>query len=392
MTQIYHYGVAALFIEVIVIFFYFQKRSLATFQNIVFLIILSDLTIATCLELGVIYMEDNMAKFHLNSVWLMECLYFTFNTTFGILFAVYNLSAFDIYSRLKKRTIRIVQISMLIPYFLCMALIWFSFILKDYVTLTFTLDPVEGYVRGNNIFFYLLCATKAFYILFAFFVILSFQKQIPKSKMQIMYFFLVTSSVTAFMQLFNNELLIESFGMALVTLVYFFFIQKPEEMMDSATDTLNQSALLRMLRYNLTVRRKIYCIAVYIDDTVFIANTFGLSYLHAFLKEVGNYFKQQYNYSNVFSRQQGCFCILLRDADEEKLNEVLYTLNSRFQKTWICDNVELKLYIRLCIIECPKDAESSEEVFDIINMISTDERYRQSVVFASEIPHSFSFP
>ena len=36
MTQIYQYGVAALFIEVIVIFFYFQKRSLALFQNIIF--------------------------------------------------------------------------------------------------------------------------------------------------------------------------------------------------------------------------------------------------------------------------------------------------------------------------------------------------------------------
>ena len=385
MTQIYQYGVAALFIEVIVIFFYFQKRSLALFQNIIFLIILSDLTIATCFELGAIYMEDNMAKFPLTVVWLMECLYFTFNTTFGILFAIYNLSAFDIFSRLKKRTIRIIQVGLLIPYILCIAEIWLSFILRNYVTLAFTLDPVEGYVRGNNFCFYLLCGTKAFYVLSSFFIIISFHKHIPKAKMQIMYFFLVTISITSFTQLINSELLIESFGMALVTLVYFFYIQKPEEMVDASTDTLNQSALLRMVRYNLTVRRKIYCIAVYIDDTVFIANTFGLSHLHAFLKEVGNFFKQNFSYSNVFSRQQGCFCILLRDADNEKLNDVLYTLNNRFQKTWVCDNVELKLYIRLCIIECPKDAETSEEVFDIVNMISTDERYRQSVIFASEI-------
>ena len=60
-------------------------------------------------------------------------------------------------------------------------------------------------------------------------------------------------------------------------------------------------------------------------------------------------------------------------------------LNQRFQKPWIRDNVELKLYIRLCIINCPDDANTAEEILDIVNMISVDERYRQSVVFASEI-------
>ena len=84
-------------------------------------------------------------------------------------------------------------------------------------------------------------------------------------------------------------------------------------------------------------------------------------------------------------RQQGCFCIILRDADEERLNEAISTLNSRFQRPWVCENVELKLYIRLCIIDCPKDAQTTEKVLDIVNMISIDERYRQSLVFANEI-------
>ena len=385
MTQIYQYAVAALFIEVVIIFFYFQKRSLPTFQNIVFFIILTLVTLNTFAELGSTYMEDHLLEFPLKHIYLSECLYFSFNTTFGILFAVYNLSAFDIYSKLKKRTVRIMQAAMITPFVFFMAAIWLSPVVGEHVTLIFKIDPVLGYQRGNNFWFYGLCATKAFYVLISFIVILSYHRYISKSKMQIMYFFLVTISVTALIQLFNVGLLIESFGMSLVTLVYFFFIQKPEEMVDASTDTLNQAALQRMLRYNLAVNRKFYCIAIFIDDTMFIANTFGLPQLNAFLTDAGNFLKQKFSYPNVFSRQSGCFCVLLREADEEELNEAIAALTMRFQRTWSKDNVELKLYIRLCIIDCPADAETPEEVMDIINMISTDERYRQSVIFANEI-------
>ncbi len=385
MTQIYQYAVAALFIEAVVIFFYFQKKSLQTFQNIVFFIILIVVTLNTITELGSVHLEAHSNPLPVDSLYLINCLYFTFNTTFGFLFAIYNLSAFDIYGKLNKRSINIIQISMLLPYLFVVVCIWLSWGLADQYTLIFSIDPVKGYQRGNMIFFMCLCAAKAFYIILSFIIIVSYHRHIPKAKLQIIFFYAVTTSFMALLQLFNPGLLIESFGLSIVTLVYFFFIQKPEEMMDASTDTLNHSALQRMLRYNLTVGRKFTCVTMYIDDTMFIANTFGILQMNAFLTDVGTFLKQNFSYSNVFSRQQGCFCILLKEADEEEINRCITILNSRFQRTWIRENVELKLYIRLCIIDCPKDAESTEEIMDIINMISTDERYRQSVVFASEI-------
>ncbi len=385
MTQIYQYAIAALFIEAVIIFFYFQKKSLPTFQNIIFFVILMVVTLNTCTELASIRMEYFASDLSATSLYVINCLYFTFNTSFGILFAVYNLSAFDIFGKLNRKQIRLLQISMMVPYLILIAAIWLSWLLNGHLTLIFTMDPVKGYQRGNNIWFNALVISKAFYIILSFIFIIYYHKFIPKAKRQILYFFVVTISATALMQLFNNRLLIESFGMSLVTLVYFFFIQKPEEMVDASTDTLNHAALQKMLRYNLAVGRKFTCVTIYIDDTMFIANTFGILQMNVFLTEVGNFLKQSFSYKNVFSRQQGCFCIFLRDADEEKLNKTITALNNRFQGTWIRENVELKLYIRLCIIDCPKDAESPEEIMDIINMISTDERYKQSVVFASEI-------
>ena len=385
MAQIYQYAVAALFIEAVMIFFCFQKKSLPTFQNIIFFIILTVVTLDTISELATAYMEIHIFDFQLNTVYLIECLYYTLNTTFALLFTIYNLSAFDIYSKMKKKQIRLLQVSMLIPYCFFILAVWLTPLFHDNYTLVFSVDYAVGYQRGNNFWFFGLCGTKAFYILLSFVFILIYNRYIPKSKMQVMYFFVVTVSGTSLLQLFNIGMLIEAFGMSLVTLVYFFFIQKPEEMVDSSTDCLNNSAMQRMLGYNLAMGRKFSCITIYIDDTLFIANTFGIPKLNAFLTDVANFLKKNFSYSNVFSRQNGCFCIFLSDNSESALNKAITTLNNRFQKTWSHDNVELKLYIRLCIIECPRDAESAEEIVDIINMISTDERYRQSVVFASEI-------
>ena len=189
MSQISQYAVAALFIEAVVFFFYFQKRSLPTFQNIVFLVILTIVTLGTGTELGAAYMEDNASISSEKTIYLLDCLYFTFNTTFGLLFSIYNISAFDVYTKLKKKHIAILQASLFVPCVLCLILVWLTPVLKNYTTLLFTIDLVEGYQRGNNFWFYGLCATKAFYVLLSFIVILFYHRYISKSKMQIMYFF-----------------------------------------------------------------------------------------------------------------------------------------------------------------------------------------------------------
>jgi EAL domain-containing protein (putative c-di-GMP-specific phosphodiesterase class I)/GGDEF domain-containing protein len=274
---------------------------------------------------------------------------------------------------------------MMVPYCVSLFIIWLAPLVNDIHPLAFSILPESGYQRNYNFWFYLLCATKPFYVLVSISVVFSFRKMIPKSKIQIVNFYVISIAITSLMQLMHSELLIESFGMVLATLVYFFFIQKPEELVDVSTDTLNQTALLRRLRCNLTVKQSFSCIALYVDDTGFMASTFGIGQLNSFLSDAGTFLKQNFSYADVFSIQQGCFCIIVKDADEDKIRTIIAMIQQRFQKTWIHESVELKLYIRMCIINFPKDAETSEEIFDIINMISTDERYRQSVVFASEI-------
>ncbi len=385
MVQIYQYAVAALFIESITIFFYFQKKSLLTFQNILFLAILSDVTITTILELSASYIEVHFLDYPLGLLWVLEAFYYTANITFALLFAAYNFSALDVSSRLDVKSKRFLKCAMFIPYFYAVFIVWLGLLLKNHFVTVFLIDPIVGYLRSYNFWFYSFAVAKTYYVLLSFILIIVFRKLISKEKQQITFFYLITILFTSLLQFLHYGLLVESFGMALVTLVYFFFIQKPEELVDSATKTLNSIAFQRFVSHNLCVLSDFSCISIYIDDMIFIANTFGINRQNMLLKSVGSFLMQNFSYQNTFYLNQGCFCVLVKNSEREKIDKAISILQSRFQKAWINDTVELKLYIRLCVICCPQDAESAEEVFDIINMVSTDERYKQSVVFANEI-------
>ena len=188
MTQIYQYAVAALFIEAIIIFFYFQKRSLPTFQNIVFLIILTVIIFATLFELQSGYMEDNFRTVNLKLMWFIECMYFTMNISFSMLFAVYNFSAFDVYGKISRKSLKVLQTSIFAPYIICLILIWLTPLVKDTKVLIFSIDLVNGYQRGNNYWFYFFCTVKAFYIILLFVIVMVFHSVIPRSKIKIMFF------------------------------------------------------------------------------------------------------------------------------------------------------------------------------------------------------------
>ncbi|MCR5766292.1 MAG: EAL domain-containing protein [Treponema sp.] len=274
---------------------------------------------------------------------------------------------------------------MIIPYAYAIIIVWLGVILKNRYIMVFFVDPIVGYRRGYNFWYYSYAVVKNYYVLISFSVMVYYRKVISKSKQQIIFFYSIALLLSSIMQLMHYGLLIESFGMSLVTLVYFFFIQKPEELVDSNTETLNSVAFQRFVKHNITGTPDFSCISIFIDDTIFIANTFGINKLNSLLKDVGRFLMQNFTYANTFYLNQGCFCVLIDGSDIESVNKAISILQNRFQRTWIYDTVELKLYDRLCVIHCPDDAESTEEVLDIINLVSTDERYRQSLVFANEI-------
>jgi len=385
VTYIYQFDIAALFIEITVVFFYFQKKNLPTLQNKIFFVALCTQIINTIIDLLTVYAEINFKALPSLVVWFIECLCFTGSNVFGMIYTAYTLSVIDVWDKLDKKHTKIVGIHLFVPLFLAITIIWLTPVMDGIYPLVFTIDPELGYVRNNTIWYYMLYLLNMLYIAFSVYMVSKNRKSIPVEKRHLLYFYVITVLLGYLLQLLIRGLLVERFGIALATLVYFFYIQRPEEVVDSVTGSLNQTGFVRMTGQNFRNNKKFTAIFVILDDTAFMTNTIGIGQLNNFLRLVQKYLEQEFSYLNVYNIYQGCFCIMLKNPSEREVNQAIKELSTRFQRNWIYGSVELKLYSRLCVVECPKNAQTPEEMLDVVNMVAADERYKKPVVYADEI-------
>ena len=187
------------------------------------------------------------------------------------------------------------------------------------------------------------------------------------------------------LQLLFESLLIESFGIAVATMAFLFYIQRPEDFIDYLTGLYNQNAFLKLMHYKLSVDSPCVCIALIIDDVPFLSHTFGFSQVNRLYTDVADFLKTNFSSAMIYNLDRGVFGIVYKSISDSDLQKLISVIQTRFKNNWVKDNIEIKLYSRLCIINCPEDSQSAEDTIDIINFVTNDDRYRLGVVFAREI-------
>lgn len=203
--------------------------------------------------------------------------------------------------------------------------------------------------------------------------------------MYVIHLYVGTMVIAAGLQLAHYGLFVQNFSMALTLLVFFFYIIKPEKVVDTITDTFNQPAFIETLDQLFNRSGYFTCVAITLDDTVFMGNTIGINQMNMLLKEVATYLKSNFGSKYTFSISPECFCVIVRNPNIEKISNIIDMLQARFANPWTYETVKVKLYSRICIINNKSDAKNSGEVIDIISMIMNDDRYKNPVLFAEEI-------
>ena len=383
----YDFDIAAILIEIILIVFYYQKKNVPSSQNRIFLMIVYVLTFSSVMEIATSHIKLYCSFFPAWIQWLMECLYYTGTNTLGISYLLYCSAILKIRddSSVSKKAYTVFRFALYVPYFAALLIIWLTPVLSSVYPLAFSIVPGEGYVRNNNLWFYLLYGITAYYIIFGFTLLNIFKARIPSTRRYLLSLYIFVVAAAAIIQMLKFGLLVQCFFISLATLIFFFCIQKPEVVIDSITGAFNQIAFIQIANRQIIKKDNYTCIFILLDDTVFMGNTLGFTQLNNFLKEVAQYLISNFSYYDVFSINQGCFCVTVKNPTEEKVAMITSQLQDRFRKTWIHDSVALRLYSRICVVNCPEDANTGEDILDIIAMMSSDERYKKPLIYAKDI-------
>ena len=385
MVLNFDFDIAALFIESIVIFFYYYKRSVPSMQSNLFIMIVFTLVACTVFELVTIYIKYHYASVPIGLQWFFQCLYFTAANSFGIIYIMYCIALTDYLHKLTKRKLLFVTFCIIFPYVISLLIIWTGPFLDKFYPMAFSITPEEGYVRNKNFWFYALYGISAYYVILSLLKLIQERKHISARELRVVFCYLGIVLFSVFIQYRYYGMFVQCFAISVALLMFFFYIQRPEKVLDSITDTLNQVSFFKKVDQMFSRNNSFTCLVLILDDTVFMGNTIGMDQLNMMLKEVAIFLKDRFSFAQTFCLNQECFCIIVKNSTEERIQAALKIIQNRFNMTWMYESVEVKLYSRLCVIDCPKDASSSSDIMDIISMISSDERYKTPLLYADEI-------
>lgn len=384
MDYILEFDIAAFILECLVIIFYYSRKNITIVQNKLYILIAHVVMLVTFLEFFTTFINIKQISIPRPLVAILHCIYLCGTTGLPLLFLFYCFSLVDFWNKKSEKFVLTFSHILLLPYLFCLIIIWLSPFFGRKNPLAFYLDQNNMYVRGD-FWFVMLYAASATYFVVTFCIFVIYRKLLSTEKKLIMLFYLVIIVTCVLVQFFIPKALVECFGMSISLLAFFFIVQRPDDNIDSHTKGFNQNAFVKLYSIGKSGKKKYTCVSLIIDDTVFIANTFGIHQMYNFLRAVSDFLVENFNYENVFRISQNCFIIVINNDEPGQIYEIIGKIQTRFKGNWNCDSIEIKLYKRICVIECPKDAVNPEEVIELVNLVTNDERYKQSVVFAKDI-------
>ena len=386
MNYIIYFDVAALFIFAIVIWFHYQRKNLPLLQNKAFIVFLFCALINTIFDIISAELLDYYSHFPVWLIWVSNLFAYASTNTLPLIYAVYCLSMINYSEGLSKTRRHFFILKLIVPYVVCILLILLSPLVKVFfdTTLVFYIDS-EGIYHRGGFWFYFLYIGLLYYTFMSMYAVLRYRDRLARPKRLYVLSYIGITFIALALQMIFPRYLLQSFGLSLAAIMLSSIIQTPEEYIDRSTDLFNEEALLKMTARDFNLNVPFLCISVILDDITFISNTFGVNQMTRFLSDVADFLKKTFPSAYYYYIPQGKFCLVFRNYSSRDIDKIKFELRARFHENWVQETLELKLYSRICIIECPRDIKNAEDIVDLIEMVAEDARYKQTTIYARDI-------
>lgn len=375
-----HYDIFALVILAILSCLYLTRRNAPTKRNKTFKALLVGAYVSTCADLftGIVYSLPY--RFSILTANISTVVYFISINAMPLLFFFFAKAVAD--KQEEKTSISVITLFFFL-YFVGVLLIIMS-PLKHFI---FEIDAHGNYTRCNGLIYLYLIS--AIYLLSGVGVLVKSRKEIPTQKLITTFLFVILITISIVIQLFRPRDLVESFFIAISLLLIYFYIQKPEDLIDNITSLFNQSAFLLMADKEIK-DNKLYAVGLTIEDLNFLNSTFSVKSVNSILRDVANYLyiltKNAKNI-NVYHLNQGRFCITYKAQNtlsNEENTEILLrytdTIISRFNDAWKNrDSVDINLFCRVVFVK-PDEIQKADDMIDIIDTLSIDENIKNNMI------------
>ena len=376
------YDICALLILIFVLMFNYTRKQTPLLQNRFFIAIIWNVIITTIFEL-----LSTLYDIYYN-VWpnwlgyFINCFYFISLSFIPLLYTYYCIAMTEVFEYSKKRTNFFAYFLIAIPFLISFVIILLTPFVAPKFTLTFSIDSSGIYHREQS-GFKLMYGIAGFYLLASFVILVIRIKIIKLPRAVLMSSFIIASLISVVVQLIEPRLVVQCFGISYSLLLFSFSVQRPEERLDSVTDLFNAEAFAVISEKKFKSNKTFLCAGIMIENMPYVISTFGIKNFNKILNLVSTFFKKEYSKKcTLFYLSQGHFCIIFKQPLVKEAYKILSEILTRFQIPWgtkedKANELMIKLNIRSCLITCPQDAQTSEEIIDTINHVAENALYRR---------------
>ena len=359
------FDLAALCSLAVLLFTYKITKHLPELKNKLFICLSLATFISTCVDL--ISAEFLINHSSRNILWASNIVYYVFAMMLPCLYSFYTLALVGQQDLLRKKRYKFYFFFPIIAGFIMT-------IITPFTGLIFTITPEGLYQRNFGVL--ILYSFTIYYMILGCSMVIRFGSLLGFYRQLLTLSFTVITLIAVVIQFIFPHLLVQHFGIAISLQMIFYALQNSDMVTDGTTGVLNVKSFDILIERQFRRNKQFGIIAIYLEDLDFLISTFGINNMDVVLKQIVSFLQEQFFGITIFRTRTDSFTLVFEEKSENELVAVAQQIKQKFETPWRNGSMVIKAHIVECIIMCPKDAENTQDILDIMGAAFMDLRYK----------------
>ncbi len=324
------FEIAATIIDLIFIYFFFNKKHLPTRKNRYFVFSLIVVTFATTLDMLSSYMDSNWKQYPLVMIHLINVLFFVSSAMLMLSVFLYLLTLAKRVDLIKKP----VFILFCVPFMMAV----FLGVSSPFTGFLYVIDPVEGYVHGPA--FLLEFSLSCFYLIVSVIMVIRYRKLMTALQLRSIFFFLMAvAGGVLFQALFFNYILMANAVTSIAIVVVYLSLQNPDMYIDKETGLFNRDAFNEIVSEYSSDGTRYDLIELSVSNFRITQSVYGTERANEALVRAVTYVQTMFDKAYIFRISSDNFVLL--DLYDSDFGSTAKVISERFRQPWKVENIEI---------------------------------------------------
>ena len=177
--------------------------------------------------------------------------------------------------------------------------------------------------------------------------------------------------VVALLQFLTKYLLISSMGNCLMLLYIYLCFENPKRYADEETDTLNRQAFHIMVPEMLARKKPFWLVSFTVEDNEQITKSMGYDQMKIILRSAAQLLERSVPGECFYHSRSNTLSVFL--SDREQVDSLLKTAGSSSFDVECGPGIYTPQY-HISVLECPKFADTSDDIYDTLEYIMSHHR------------------